>query len=161
LSCGPTTRAPCPHRHHTRPRMTRWLTAPLAFLMLVLAPAAGAVDESDLLPIDEAFALSAVAGERGRIEFTWRIADGYYLYRHRMGVEPVGGGFEPGPLALPEGIAHSDEFFGDVQTYRDTVTAVLTGVAAEEAGNVSFRVRYQGCADIGVCYPPHSQVVSV
>lgn len=141
--------------------MTRWLTAPLALLILALAPAAGAVDESDLLPIDEAFALSAVASERGRVEFTWRIADGYYLYRHRMGVEPVGGGFEPGPLALPEGIAHSDEFFGDVQTYRDTVTAVLTGVAAEEAGNVSFRVRYQGCADIGVCYPPHSQVVSV
>jgi len=141
--------------------MTPWLTAPLALLMLALAPAAGAVDESDLLPIDEAFALSAVASERGRIEFTWKIADGYYLYRHRMGVELVEGGFKLNPLELPEGIAHTDEFFGDVQTYRKEVTAVLTGAAADNARTLSFRVKYQGCADIGICYPPHSKVVSV
>ncbi|HEX5693936.1 MAG TPA: protein-disulfide reductase DsbD domain-containing protein, partial [Arenimonas sp.] len=61
--------------------MTRWLLAVLAALFL--APAVQAVDESDLLPIDEAFALSATAPERGRIEFTWKVAEGYYLYRHR------------------------------------------------------------------------------
>lgn len=141
--------------------MTRWLPALLAFLMFALAAPAGAVDESDLLPIDEAFALSAVASERGRIEFTWKVAEGYYLYRHRMGVELVDGGFKLNPVQLPEGIAHTDEFFGDVQTYRNEVTAVLTGAAADDATTLSFRVKYQGCADIGICYPPHSQVVSV
>src|SRR5690606_2054509 len=161
LSCGPMARPPRPPRHRTRPRMTRWLPALLAFLMFALAAPAGAVDESDLLPIDEAFALSAVASERGRIEFTWKVAEGYYLYRHRMGVELVDGGFKLNPVQLPEGIAHTDEFFGDVQTYRNEVTAVLTGAAADDATTLSFRVKYQGCADIGICYPPHSQVVSV
>ena len=138
--------------------MTRWLLAILAALLL--APAARAVDESDLLPIDEAFALTATAPERGRVEFSWKIAEGYYLYRHRMGVQAVDG-FKTNPLQLPDGIAYTDEFFGDVETYRDSVTAVQTGAAADGITRVQFRVKYQGCADLGVCYPPHTKTVTV
>src|SRR5690606_6967256 len=56
---------------------------------MLLAPAAQAraIDESQLLPVDEAFALRAVAPQRDRIELSWAIADGYYLYRHRISVE--------------------------------------------------------------------------
>ena len=42
--------------------MTRWLLALLAALSF--APMAQAVDEADLLPIDEAFALTATATDR-------------------------------------------------------------------------------------------------
>jgi thiol:disulfide interchange protein len=41
------------------------------------------------------------------------------------------------------------------------VSGVVTGFAAPEASEAVLRVRYQGCADIGVCYPPHSQTVRV
>ena len=139
--------------------MTRWLTALLA--LLLLAPTARAVDESDLLPIDEAFALTARATERGRIELDWRIAGGYYLYKHRMGVEVLSAGFKSNPLELPDGIAYTDEFFGDVETYRDQVTAVLTGAAADGVPSVELKVKYQGCADIGICYPPHTRTLRV
>lgn len=140
--------------------MTPWLSALLATLLL-LAPAAQAVDEADLLPIDEAFALTAKATERGRIEFTWKIAEGYYLYRHRMGAQPAGAGFKANPLELPDGIAYTDEFFGDVQTYRGEVAAVLTGAAADGVRTLDFQVKYQGCADVGICYPPHTKTVTV
>ncbi|KFN49198.1 protein-disulfide reductase DsbD family protein [Arenimonas composti] len=127
-----------------------------------LAPVRAAVDEADLLPIDEAFALSAQASERGRIEFRWKIADGYYLYRHRTSVQPADGAFTPaGELQLPPGHAYTDEFFGDVETYRGELLAVQAGTAADGATAVTFRVRYQGCADVGVCYPPHQQVLTV
>ncbi|WP_290891528.1 protein-disulfide reductase DsbD, partial [Arenimonas sp.] len=139
--------------------MTRWLLAALAALFL--APTAQAVDEADLLPIDEAFALSARATDRGRIEFHWEIAPGYYLYRHRTGVELVEGGFTSNPLELPEGEAYTDEFFGDVETYRNQLTAALTGAAADDATALRFKVKYQGCADVGVCYPPHTKTVTV
>ncbi|HEU0152893.1 MAG TPA: protein-disulfide reductase DsbD [Arenimonas sp.] len=139
--------------------MTRWLLAALAALLL--APTARAVDESDLLPIDEAFALTARATDRGRIEFAWDIAPGYYLYRHRTGVELAEGGFKANPVELPDGEAYTDEFFGDVETYRNQLTAVVTGAAADDATALRFRVKYQGCADVGICYPPHTKTLTV
>src|SRR5688572_2514696 len=93
---APSVRAPRgaggPSRRRTRPlpRLDplrdpdpRRMIRPLSFLAGLLAagwlalapaPAVAAVDESDLLPIDEAFALQARATGRGRIEFTWTIA---------------------------------------------------------------------------------------
>ena len=137
--------------------MTRWLLALAAALLL--SPAARAVDEDDLLPINDAFALTAKANDRGRLEFTWQIADGYYLYRHRMGAEPQSGFAAAGPLVLPAGDAYTDEFFGDVETYRGSVTGTLEGTAS--ADTVQVKVKYQGCADVGICYPPHTKLLTV
>jgi thiol:disulfide interchange protein len=133
-----------------------------ALLLLAATPLAqAAIDPSQLLPIDEAYRLSASAPARDRIEFTWQIADGYYLYRHRMGVSATAAGFESGVLELPDGIEKTDEFFGTTQTYRDEVTAVLTGIPASGAAEIEFAVKYQGCADAGVCYPPHTKRIKV
>jgi thiol:disulfide interchange protein len=120
-----------------------------------------AIDPEDLLPVEEAFALKATATERGRVELHWVIADGYYLYRHRFAVQPDDAGFKANPLELPAGEKKTDEFFGDVETYRGEVTAVLNGAAATGTTEQRFKVRYQGCADVGVCYPPHQQIVTV
>lgn len=136
------------------------------FLLLILStmlfvPTVEAVDEKDLLPIDQAFALSAKAVSRDKIEFTWKIAPGYYLYRHRMAVSAVEGNFKTNPLQLPEGTHKKDQFFGDVQTYRNTIVGIQTGAAADGVNSVSFLVKYQGCADLGVCYPPHKKTITV
>ncbi len=128
---------------------------------LLFTPITHAVDEKDLLPIDQAFALSAKAVSRNQIEFTWKIAPGYYLYRHRMSVSAVESNFKTNPLELPEGAHKKDQFFGDVQTYRNEVIAIQTGAAADGVNSVSFLVKYQGCADVGVCYPPHKKTITV
>jgi thiol:disulfide interchange protein DsbD len=144
--------------------MKRYVVAALAVLLAGLglfAPSARAVDESDLLPVDQAFALSAKAVSRQRIEFTWAIAPGYYLYRERIKIQPVDSAFKFNPLQLPEGHKKHDEFFGDVQTYRDSVTAVQTGASASDVDAVTFSVRYQGCADLGICYPPQTRKLTV
>ncbi len=130
-------------------------------LFLCVSNTAYAVDEKDLLPIDQAFALSAKAVSHEKIEFTWKIAPGYYLYRHRMGVMPVEGNFKANPLQLPEGEHKKDQFFGDVQTYRNEVIAIQTGAAADGLTSVVFQMKYQGCADVGVCYPPHKKNITV
>ena len=144
--------------------MKQLLTVALAALMAGLslyASPALAVSESDLLPVDQAFALSARAVSRQRIEFTWAIAPGYYLYRERIKIQPVDSAFKFNPLQLPEGHRKHDEFFGDVQTYRGSVTAVLTGASASDVDAVTFNVRYQGCADLGICYPPQLRKLTV
>jgi thiol:disulfide interchange protein len=124
-----------------------------------LALPAAAADESSLLPVDQAFVLSAEATDQG-IALHWKIADGYYLYRHRTAVTAEGAGFQAGTLQMPDGDKHTDEYFGPVETYRGRLDALLPGQSAS-AGNLTLKVRYQGCADAGVCYPPQSRTLQV
>ena len=133
----------------------------LAVLALLAAPATCAIDQDELLPVDTAFVLSAEASTRDAIDVRWTIAEGYYLYRHRTHVEVLGDGFAAGELLLPPGKAHTDEFFGDVETYRDVLVATLPGTAAADAASVRLRVKYQGCADLGICYPPQTREIDV
>ncbi len=120
--------------------------------------ALAAVDLDDLLPVDEAFVLSAEASAPDAITVRWKIADGYYLYRHRTSVQ-ADAAFAQQALRLPKGHAYTDEFFGDVETYRGMLSATLPGRAG--AGTVTLKVKYQGCADLGICYPPQTREVQV
>ncbi|MEN4904968.1 protein-disulfide reductase DsbD [Luteimonas sp. TWI662] len=125
-----------------------------------MSPAA-AVDFDDVLPVDDALALSATAVAHDRIEIRWKIADGYYLYRHRTAAQVPDGSFGAGTLALPDGHRHIDEFFGEVETYRDRLIATLDGHPAAGTRRVALQVKYQGCADAGICYPPQTRTLQV
>mgnify|MGYP001760652578 CR=1 FL=1 len=131
----------------------------LLALCAAVSPAA-ALDESDLLPVDQAFVAEAQAVSRDRIELRWKIADGYYLYRQRTAVSAEAG-FRAGALQLPEGQHKHDEYFGDVETYRGSLRAVLPGTAEPGAGVATLKLRYQGCADAGVCFPPQTRTLQV
>lgn len=133
--------------------------AALCALLVVSLPA-WAVSEKDLLPVDEAFGLTAQARDRDRVEISWKIAPGYYLYRHRTTVK-ADAGFDAEALQLPAGKKHHDDFFGEVETYRERLTGVLPGKAADGTDTVTLEVRYQGCADAGVCYPPQKRTLQV
>lgn len=136
-------------------RLRRWL-AGLALLAALPTTAA----DIELPPVDEVFVLSAQATARDRIEVRWQIADGYYLYRHRTSVK-ADAPFAGGTLALPKGKAYRDEFFGDVETYRQQLVGTLTGVPAAGATTATLTVKYQGCADAGICYPPQTRTLKV
>ena len=140
-------------------RLRRWLAAQALLAGLLAASPAIAAD-FELPPVDEVFVLSAQATARDRIEVRWKIADGYYLYRHRTSVK-VGAGLAEPRLALPDGKKHRDEFFGDVETYRTQLVGVVTGMPTASATGVALTVKYQGCADAGVCYPPQTRTLSV
>ncbi len=134
--------------------------AMLAALGLFAGPVR-AVDPNDLLPVDEAYVLKATAQAPDGLAFTWTIAKGYYLYRHRFSAEVLDAGASAGALQIPAGDKHHDQFFGDVETYRGMVTATLPAVIAPGLASVKVKVKYQGCADIGVCYPPQTRVLTI
>ena len=137
--------------------MTHTFRCLLIALIALLPFAARAVDEKDLLPVDQAFALQAHATADDTIALTWRIAPGYYLYRHRTSVESAD--IANGQLQMPPGKHKTDEFFGDVETYRTQLDAKFVGTPASD--NVTLKVKYQGCADVGVCYPPQTRILKV
>jgi thiol:disulfide interchange protein DsbD len=139
--------------------VTRILGATILFAVLTTA---FAISEDDLLPPEEAFALSAVAEGSDAVGLHWDIADGYYLYQHRMGVSSESEGVTLGDAQLPPGKEKVDEFFGKVVTYRQAVDASvpLTRTRTDQQ-TIEIEVTSQGCADLGICYPPLTQVVQV
>ena len=55
-----------------------------------------------------------------------------------------------------------DEFFGDVQIYRDKAEfRIPLKRASGSSDTLQLRTVSQGCADAGLCYPPHTQNVSI
>jgi thiol:disulfide interchange protein DsbD len=94
------------------------------------------------------------------LQLNWRIADGYYLYKQRIKVEPAGDTKVIGALVLPKGEPHSDEYFGEQEVYRQSVDATFS-VPPSDAKSVDVNVTYQGCADAGLCYPPQTKLVSI
>lgn len=138
----------------------RWI---VALCLAVSAPLAwAAVDESDLLPVEQAFALSAEAPARDLAEVRFAIAPGYYLYRHRLGLAAVDNSMQLAPFSVPDGEPKHDEFFGDVETYRESLTlSQLLPELPASTQSLELEVRYQGCADIGICYPPQRTRVTL
>ncbi|MBX3648138.1 MAG: protein-disulfide reductase DsbD [Rhodocyclaceae bacterium] len=139
--------------------MIRRLLLLLALGLSCLPFSASAADE--LLEVDKAFRLSARALDAGTLEVRYDIANGYYMYRDkfRFAMEPAG--VQAGAPQMPAGKVKKDEFFGDVETYRKQVVIRLPFEAAAGRDSVTLKATSQGCADIGVCYPPNTQTLQV
>ncbi len=116
--------------------------------------------EDEYLPVDKAFQLTGDALTVNNLQLNWRIADGYYLYKERMKVEPADPKQPIGTLVLPKGEDHYDEYFGNQEIYRQSVDATLS-VPPTDAKTIDVKVTYQGCADAGLCYPPETRLISI
>jgi thiol:disulfide interchange protein DsbD len=126
--------------------------------MLCAAGHAGAAEPQPLRP-EQAFRYQATA-EGDDIVVRWTIEPGYYLYKERMSFATKTPGVELGPAALPAGIPYHDEFFGDMHVYRNAALVRIPVVRAG-SGQLALEIRSQGCADIGLCYPPQVWTTNV
>ena len=138
-----------------RPHLAeRCVALVFAFAALQLQ-AQGLPSQPKLLPPEQAFRLSARALDPATVEARFDVADGYYLYRDKMRftIEPVAAG----PTELPPGKPKHDEFFGDVETYRGVVVVRIPLSKAAPGQTLTVHADSQGCADVGVCYPPNPQ----
>ncbi|MBO2902002.1 protein-disulfide reductase DsbD [Aeromonas dhakensis] len=107
------------------------------------------------LKVDEAFVLESEQ-QGNRLLLRLRIADDYYLYRHRFSFQGENLAFEE-PV-LPAGTDHEDDFFGKTQVYyREVQIPVTLTKAGQQA---SLKISYQGCTD-GLCYPPTDKRIAV
>lgn len=128
------------------------LVAAIAF-----APLAHAQSEDDLLPVEQAFKLSAKIAEPGKIALHWDIAPDYYLYRTRIKAKTAQAGATLGDLDLPAGTKKHDEFLGDVEVYHASIDAVLPYTLDATAKTIAVTITVQGCHEVDpkICYPPH------
>jgi thiol:disulfide interchange protein DsbD len=138
-------------------------TSILALMLLALAGLADAKpwwmrgvesNETDFLPPDVAFRVSAsVDGNLVRVR--WVIADGYYLYRQRMGIKAESPDLLLAEPTLPKGILKTDPYFGNQEIYHQQVEATAAYTRTDAGAHpLEIKVTYQGCAEAGLCYPP-------
>jgi thiol:disulfide interchange protein DsbD len=131
----------------------------VALIWLVAAGAAPLVlAEDEFLMPDQAFRISGEADGPDAVRVRWEIADGYYMYQSKFGFRADTVGISAGSPRLPAAETKEDEFFGKVQIYRDHVEVRVPVTRATGSGNfLTLEATSQGCADAGLCYPPHRQ----
>ncbi|MCT8776432.1 protein-disulfide reductase DsbD [Glaesserella parasuis] len=99
------------------------------------------------LPGDQAFAFSSQQ-QADQLQLAWQIADGYYLYKKEIAISSNNA--KLGEPQFPTAERYQDEFFGEVEIYRNQLT-IPVALEANATGQVL--VHYQGCTK-GFCYPP-------
>jgi len=125
------------------------------------------------LEVNQAFRFSARTVDSKTIEVRYDITEGYYLYRNKLKFELQPPSVKLGPPQLPAGKIKNDPNFGEVEIYRGTLVITLpiisneadaklsdkpeTNKLAKEVDAVTLNATSQGCADLGVCYPPNTQ----
>lgn len=129
----------------------------LILLLCSASASAGLFDapgRSNFVPADRAFAFDFQQNQHD-LNLSWRIKDGYYLYRKQITLTTKDAAIvDP---SLPPGEWHEDEFYGKSEIYRQRLTLPIILTQASKAATLT--VTYQGCADAGFCYPPETKVV--
>ncbi len=134
------------------------LTIPMRWIVLLLLLCAPLVHAEEPLPPEQAFKLSARMLDAQTLVVRYDIAPGYYMYRDKFAFEASPASF--GAPSFPPGKIKDDAFFGRVETYRDRVEVKLPlQAAADTPGVLMLKATSQGCADLGICYPPQEQSV--
>jgi thiol:disulfide interchange protein DsbD len=136
---------------------------PVNLLILLATLAAQPLLAQDDLPLrpEDAFRYAAV--DTGTtIEVDWALEEGYYLYRNKLSFSSNTDAIRFGDIELPTGLHHEDEFFGVQQVYRNRffVTIPYESVG-ERPATFELVVKSQGCADLGICYPPETWTTAV
>jgi thiol:disulfide interchange protein DsbD len=141
--------------------MKRLLALWLSLSSLPVIAAFG--DPQELLEADQAFALTLRARDANTLEASWKIADGYYMYRDKFKFESLDPALTLKPAVIPPGKKKQDPSFGVVETYTKSVTVRLPiDKRADGTPKVSLRISAQGCNEpVGVCYPPMVKELSV
>lgn len=106
---------------------------------------------AQVLPVEQAFD-AAVTQNGDQVSVTWTPQDGYYLYKKSLKVVENG---TPLNVALPTGQPKDDPNFGTVEVYHSAVVGEIAPTST------TLEVHYQGCAEVGVCYPPQTKTIAL
>ncbi|MBE9563396.1 MAG: protein-disulfide reductase DsbD, partial [Proteobacteria bacterium] len=115
--------------------------------------------EQEFLEVEEAFIFEAEFANPDQILASWKIADGYYLYRDKLKFTLTGAVL--GIVELPPSKLKSDKFFGDMEIYQQPLLKVILPFNQMEDADLILTVKYQGCAFGGLCYPPTTKVMNL
>ena len=157
--------------------MPRYRSFALYWLLLILGstpamaadPFASAGNNASLLqadqqflPVEQAYQLT-ITLDGGKALLEWAIAPGYYLYKDNFAVQARGmdGAVIPTRIHAGKGREIYDDYYGKNLEVFYGSTLVSVDFLQPPPPAITLRVTSQGCADAGLCYPPHTQYFTV
>ena len=138
----------------------------IAFLSLFIFSVGFADDESstlynkknDFLSVDKAFKFKIYSfKDLKQLDIQFNIAPGYYLYKSKINViiDPI----LDFDLIKDKGKIKEDEFFGKQEVFYGATTLKIIP-KVELSKNYKVILKYQGCSEKGLCYPPVSKTIN-
>ena len=109
--------------------------------------------DTEILPVESAFKIIVVKKE-DFIEVRWLIAPGYYVYRDKIFFSPNLDG-----IYIPKGDSYHDMFFGEVEVYFDELVAIIP-LTSKKSLVKDLKVSFQGCSELGFCYPSQTRDIN-
>ena len=108
--------------------------------------------QKPVLTTDQVFQVNAYAKDRQTIIVNFTIVDGYYLYQDKFGFTLDEADIIS--MKLPKAETFEDIIFGHVLIYRNQPSIQLnTAHIAQSTNTANLSVTFQGCSDLGICYP--------
>ncbi|MBB3169514.1 protein-disulfide reductase DsbD family protein [Simiduia aestuariiviva] len=117
------------------------------------------LDQSpEFLPVEEAYQSLPEMTPNG-LNIQWQISPGYYLYQERFKIAvELGGQRKDYSPSWPAGKRKYDDYFErELEVYYQQVNIQLPATATPEGQDFILHLESQGCADLGLCYPPRNQ----
>jgi len=124
-------------------------------------PTLGQANETEtFLRVEEAYQLSTEVQNKD-IALLWAIAPAYYLYKDRFAISAmIDGKYQKLDARFEKGKVKYDEYFDkELEVFYNSTEILIS----KEGLPVQFllKVRSQGCADAGLCYPPQDEYYNV
>ena len=117
------------------------------------------VNQAEFLSPDEAFKIDYNIVDKNHVKINWIIHPGYYLYMGMFEFKSLDAN-KISKVEMPEGKKKQDEFFGDVDVYYYSAEADVYFLD-DIKNSIELKVKYQGCADAGLCYPPVFKTITL
>ncbi len=147
-------------------QITRWMLIGWIFSLLsTLAQAESTLsfsqlltdeaEEQDFLSVDKAFQVNWLPVDGSRSQVAFKVAKGYYLYQSRIQMnfdKPEMG--EAKVAQMPPAEEKEDRNFGKQMVYHHDFIVDVSHALSASSQPKALKVRYQGCSEKGLCYPP-------
>jgi len=103
-------------------------------------------------PADEAIKVTYQVIDVETVKVNFDLIENVYLYKHAFGFSGEGLSVDQEALKIPDGKKKNDPNFGDVEVYYKGLS--VTVPLADVGSAPKLKVKYQGCIEDFICYPP-------
>ncbi len=124
--------------------------------------------DDSVIPPDKAYQFSAQVEGPEQLRLKWVIANGTYLYQEKIQLKlkqadgVTLGEYQLPPPKIKKDALRPDGSTGDLPVYYYGIDlAVPLARTNNAATTIKLEATYQGCADLGVCYPPQRRQLSL